>query len=87
VYVYPSGAKTPREHVREICRQLRTERRRRVRMGRESKESEMLTRQKKGGPFGENLGSGYESGGATVTAWGNESSKYDFKAAEFRSVS
>jgi uncharacterized protein YkwD len=39
-----------------------------------------------GGPYGENLGSGYESGGAAVVAWGNESSKYDFKAAEFRFV-
>ncbi|KAB2100716.1 hypothetical protein AG0111_0g10673 [Alternaria gaisen] len=36
-----------------------------------------------GGPYGENLGSGYGSAELTVTAWGNESTKYDFKAGEF----
>jgi hypothetical protein len=39
-----------------------------------------------GGPYGENLGSGYSSGEVTVTAWANESTKYDFKAGEFRFV-
>lgn len=64
----------------------RTKRRRHAERVYDEKGIETLTQRSQGGPYGENLGSGYESGGAAVIAWGNESSKYDFKAAEFRFV-
>ena len=37
-----------------------------------------------GGPYGENLASGYPNASASVIAWGHEREEYDFKKAEFR---
>lgn len=36
-----------------------------------------------GGPYGENLASGYPSAAAAVAAWGDERDKYNFKKGDF----
>lgn len=39
---------------------------------------------KQGGPYGENLASGYANVTDSVNAWGNERDEYNFRSGEFR---